>query len=86
MDFAELTALYTLADVCFVTSLRDGMNLVSLEYIVCQGAKMASKEGPGVLILSEFAGVSIYFSFSKYSLSLLVFFPLFLLIFIQISD
>jgi hypothetical protein len=30
---------------------------VSLEYIICQGAKMNAKEGPGVLILSEFAGV-----------------------------
>lgn len=58
IDFAELTALYTVADICFVTSLRDGMNLVSLEYIVCQGAKANAKEDPGVLILSEFAGAS----------------------------
>lgn len=34
------------------------MNLVSLEYIICQGAKVHAKDGPGVLILSEFAGVN----------------------------
>lgn len=32
----ELCALYDLADVCLVTSTRDGMNLVSHEFIVCQ--------------------------------------------------
>jgi trehalose-6-phosphate synthase len=35
-----------------VTSLRDGMNLVAQEYIACQQGRN------GVLILSEFAGVS----------------------------
>ena len=35
------------ADVCLVTSLRDGMNLVSYEYVACQNSKK------GVLILSE---------------------------------
>jgi trehalose 6-phosphate synthase/phosphatase len=34
-------------DVALVTSLRDGMNLVSYEYVACQGSKK------GVLILSE---------------------------------
>jgi hypothetical protein len=33
--------------VALVTSLRDGMNLVSYEYVACQGSKK------GVLILSE---------------------------------
>src|SRR5690606_14096266 len=48
----ELSALYTAADICLVTSLRDGMNLVCKEYI-------ASKENRlGVLILSELAGAS----------------------------
>jgi hypothetical protein len=36
-----------LLDVALVTSLRDGMNLVSYEYVACQGSKK------GVLILSE---------------------------------
>ena len=35
------------ADVALVTSLRDGMNLVSYEFVACQDAKK------GVLILSE---------------------------------
>lgn len=52
MTFEELCALYSIADVAIITSLRDGMNLVSHEYIVCQ------REGNGVLILSEFTGAA----------------------------
>lgn len=48
----QLSALYTAADVAMVTPLRDGMNLVSKEYV-------ASKIlHPGVLILSEMAGAA----------------------------
>ncbi|MDH5826784.1 MULTISPECIES: bifunctional alpha,alpha-trehalose-phosphate synthase (UDP-forming)/trehalose-phosphatase [Sphingobacterium] len=48
----ELSALYVAADICLITSLRDGMNLVCKEYI-------ASKENSnGVLILSELAGAA----------------------------
>ncbi len=48
----ELSALYVAADICLVTSLRDGMNLVCKEFL-------ASKEKEnGVLILSEMAGAS----------------------------
>ena len=36
IEFEEMVALYHVADVCIVTSLRDGMNLVSYEYIACQ--------------------------------------------------
>ncbi len=49
---AELVALYKLADVCWVGSLRDGMNLVAKEYVACQA------EGNGVLVLSEFTGAA----------------------------
>jgi alpha,alpha-trehalose-phosphate synthase [UDP-forming]/trehalose-phosphatase len=60
----ELCACYILADVCIITSLRDGMNLVSHEYILMQNervriAKLVGDEAcqnPGVLLLSEFAG------------------------------
>lgn len=52
VDFEELAALYSLADVCLVTPLIDGMNLVAKEYVSCQ------EENPGVLILSEFAGAA----------------------------
>ncbi|PUZ20982.1 trehalose 6-phosphate synthase /trehalose 6-phosphatase [Chitinophaga costaii] len=47
-----LTALYNLADICLVTPMRDGMNLVAKEYV-------ASRiHNNGVLILSEMAGAS----------------------------
>lgn len=45
-------ALYAVTDVALVTSLRDGMNLVSFEYVACQ------RNHAGVLILSEFAGAA----------------------------
>ncbi|XP_052887098.1 alpha,alpha-trehalose-phosphate synthase [UDP-forming] 1-like isoform X2 [Gossypium arboreum] len=52
LDFHALCALYAVTDVALVTSLRDGMNLVSYEFVACQEAKK------GVLILSEFAGAA----------------------------
>ncbi|KAK9804133.1 hypothetical protein WJX73_003206 [Symbiochloris irregularis] len=52
MTFHELCALYAITDVALVTSLRDGMNLVSYEYVACQAANA------GVLVLSEFAGAA----------------------------
>ena len=47
-----LSALYNTADVCLVTPMRDGMNLVSKEYVASRTAN------DGVLILSEMAGAS----------------------------
>ncbi|CAO1627939.1 unnamed protein product [Parajaminaea phylloscopi] len=52
VSFDELCALYAVSDACLVTSTRDGMNLVSYEYIACQ------EERNGVMILSEFAGAA----------------------------
>ncbi|KAI9342782.1 glycosyltransferase family 20-domain-containing protein [Zopfochytrium polystomum] len=52
VNFDELTALYAVSDACVVSSSRDGMNLVSYEYIASQQKKK------GVLILSEFAGAA----------------------------
>ncbi|CAM6032021.1 unnamed protein product, partial [Sphagnum compactum] len=52
VNFDDLVALYAVADVCVVTSTRDGMNLVSYEYISSQ------QVNHGVLILSEFAGAA----------------------------
>ncbi|XP_043808297.1 alpha,alpha-trehalose-phosphate synthase [UDP-forming] 1 isoform X3 [Manihot esculenta] len=52
LDFHALCALYAVTDVALVTSLRDGMNLVSYEFVACQTSKK------GVLILSEFAGAA----------------------------
>ena len=45
-----LSALYSIADVCLVTPMRDGMNLVSKEYVASR------TNNDGVLILSEMAG------------------------------
>ncbi|RFU77767.1 trehalose phosphate synthase [Trichoderma arundinaceum] len=52
VSFEELTALYAVSDVCLVSSTRDGMNLVSYEYIATQ------RENHGVMILSEFTGAA----------------------------
>jgi trehalose 6-phosphate synthase len=48
----ELVALYRAADVCLVTPLKDGMNLVAKEYVASR------VDGNGVLVLSEFAGAA----------------------------
>ncbi len=48
----ELSALYFRADICLVTPMRDGMNLVCKEYIASR------LNDDGVLILSEMAGAS----------------------------
>ena len=56
VQFSELTALYAVSDVCLVSSTRDGMNLVSYEYIATQ------EERHGALILSEFTGAAQSFN------------------------
>jgi trehalose 6-phosphate synthase/phosphatase len=64
VGFTELCALYAVADVAMVTPLTDGMNLVAKEYVACQRDVGAcapgrpGRDGPGVLILSEFAGAA----------------------------
>ncbi|KAI8822643.1 glycosyltransferase family 20-domain-containing protein [Fimicolochytrium jonesii] len=50
ISFSHYLALWTIADACVITSLRDGMNLTSHEFVVCQ------EENHGPLIISEFAG------------------------------
>lgn len=53
IPFDEIVAYYECADVCLVTPLRDGLNLVAKEYI-------ATKKGKGgVLVLSEFTGAAV---------------------------
>lgn len=49
----RLTVLYRAADLCIVSSLQDGMNLVAKEFVASQG-----ESGEGVLLLSRFAGAS----------------------------
>jgi alpha,alpha-trehalose-phosphate synthase [UDP-forming]/trehalose-phosphatase len=50
---AELVRFYQAADVCLVTPLRDGMNLVAKEFVAAQPLHR-----PGVLVLSLFAGAA----------------------------
>jgi len=52
VPFDELIALYSVSDACLVSSTRDGMNLVSYEYIACQ------QKRHGVMVLSEFTGAA----------------------------
>ena len=54
VPFDDLVAYYAMADVMWITPLRDGLNLVAKEYVAVQGAI----EGRGVLVLSEFAGAA----------------------------
>ena len=49
---AEVFELFRASDVCIVSSLHDGMNLVAKEFVA------ARDDGHGVLILSSFAGAS----------------------------
>jgi alpha,alpha-trehalose-phosphate synthase [UDP-forming] len=48
----EIMPYYRAADVCMVTSLHDGMNLVAKEFVA------AREDEEGVLILSQFTGAS----------------------------
>ncbi|MCD6525556.1 MAG: trehalose-6-phosphate synthase [Desulfuromonas sp.] len=50
LDPIQLLAHYRVAEVCLVTPLRDGMNLVAKEYCA------SSNDNQGILILSKFAG------------------------------
>jgi trehalose-6-phosphate synthase len=52
--FEDLVAYYAMADVMWITPLRDGLNLVAKEFIATQGFT----DGKGVLVLSEFAGAA----------------------------
>jgi trehalose 6-phosphate synthase len=51
-DGPEVYRMYRAADVCFVNSLDDGMNLVAKEFA------SAREDEQGVLVLSQFAGAS----------------------------
>jgi alpha,alpha-trehalose-phosphate synthase [UDP-forming] len=49
---AEIMPYYRAADLCMVTSLHDGMNLVAKEYVATR------EDEEGALILSQFTGAS----------------------------
>ena len=52
----EILPYYELSDICIVSSLHDGMNLVAKEYVA------AKVNMDGVLILSKFTGASKEFT------------------------
>ena len=54
LPFEEVSAWYAMADVMWITPLRDGLNLVAKEFVAAQGLL----GGSGVLVLSEFAGAA----------------------------
>jgi trehalose 6-phosphate synthase len=51
-DAHEVVEYYRAADLCFVSSLHDGMNLVAKEFVA------ARDDDAGVLILSQFTGAA----------------------------
>jgi trehalose-6-phosphate synthase len=51
-DTSEVWRFYRAADICLVTSLHDGMNLVAKEFIA------ARDDERGVLVLSQFTGAA----------------------------
>jgi trehalose-6-phosphate synthase len=51
-DSEQVNRYYRASDVCLVTSLHDGMNLVAKEYIAARDDEL------GVLILSQFTGAA----------------------------
>lgn len=55
VPFEEVVSYNAVADVAWITPLRDGLNLVAKEYV----ATRAMTGSDGVLILSEFAGAAV---------------------------
>jgi trehalose 6-phosphate synthase/phosphatase len=53
LPLERLALFYRAADLCFVNSLQDGMNLVAKEFVAAQ-----VDEPGGVLVLSKFAGAA----------------------------
>lgn len=60
LPFEEVLTQYALADVAWITPLRDGLNLVAKEYVATHGILNQA----GVLVLSEFAGASVELPYS----------------------
>ncbi|KAJ5178077.1 Trehalose-phosphatase [Penicillium coprophilum] len=60
LAFPQYLALITVADALMITSLREGMNLTSHEFVYCQDGQCGNK-AYGSLILSEFTGSASVF-------------------------
>lgn len=61
VPFEEVVTYYAVADVAWITPLRDGLNLVAKEYVGVQGL---TPTADGVLVISEFAGASVELSYA----------------------
>jgi glucosylglycerol-phosphate synthase len=57
VPFGELVSYYRAADVCWITPLCDGLNLVASEFIAVQ--QEDADADVGALVLSEFAGAAV---------------------------
>ncbi|KAL8104106.1 alpha,alpha-trehalose-phosphate synthase [UDP-forming] 5-like [Apium graveolens] len=67
LEFYERIAYYVIAECCLVTAVRDGMNLIPYEYIICRqgtskldGTLALDPSAPkkSMLVVSEFIGCS----------------------------
>lgn len=61
ISYSQFLALLSVAEICMVTSLREGMNLTSHDFLNCQDGKLTS-QCHGSLILSEFTGSAAIFN------------------------
>jgi trehalose 6-phosphate synthase complex regulatory subunit len=69
IPYSQYLALLTIADALMITSQREGMNLTSHEFLLCQDGKLDSTQRHGSLILSEFAGTSSLFGGNQLSVN-----------------
>jgi len=53
IPYEEMVAWFSRSDICWITPLRDGLNLVAKEYVASR------RDMDGVLVLSEFTGASV---------------------------
>jgi trehalose 6-phosphate synthase/phosphatase len=67
LQFYERIAYYVIAECCLVTAVRDGMNLIPYEYVICRQGNEKLDETLGLnpltpkksmLVVSEFVGCS----------------------------
>jgi trehalose-6-phosphate synthase len=68
IPYSQYLALLTIADALMITSQREGMNLTSHEFLVCQDGKFDENKH-GSLILSEFTGTSSLFGGNELSVN-----------------
>ena len=61
ISYSQFLALMNMAEIFIVSSLREGMNLTSHDYVRCQDGKLGPHRH-GSLILSEFAGSASIFN------------------------